>query len=106
MISDKQDDRVTRYLNIYRDTFDFVRDIHVDWAKVTTMILVDVAALRRVGRISKEFNEEQTHFIVYDHHPEHPDHVKQYEGIIEPVGATITLLIEEIQKTPIADFRV
>lgn len=106
VISDKQDDRVTRYLNIYRDMFDFVRDIHVDWAKVTTMILVDVAALRRVGRISKEFNEEQTHFIVYDHHPEHPDHVKHHEGIIEPVGATITLLIEEIQKhqLPISEF--
>lgn len=106
VLSDKQDDRVTRFLNIYRDTFDFIRDIHVDWANVTTMILVDVAALRRVGNISNDFNADNVNFIVYDHHPAHPNNVIHNDGIIEPVGAAVTLLVEEIQKRqlPISEF--
>lgn len=106
VISDKQDDRVTRFLNIYRDMFDFTRDIHVDWEKVTTMILVDVASLKRVGKISHDFDEENVKFIVYDHHPKLPTNVKHDDGIIEPVGAAVTLLLEEIQQRqlPISEF--
>lgn len=106
VLSDKQDDRVTRYLNIYRDMFDFVRDVHVDWSQVTKMILVDVATLRRVGRISDEFDEENVEFIVYDHHPEHENNVKRDGGIVEPIGAAVTLLLEKIQEQqlPLSEF--
>ncbi len=106
VISDKQDDRVKRFLNIYRDQFDFVRDVHVEWSKVTTMILVDVASLGRVGKISDDFDVENVNFVVYDHHPEHPNNVKRNDGVVEPVGAAVTLLIEEIKERqlPISEF--
>lgn len=106
VISDRQDGRVSRFLNIYRDTFDFVRDIHVTWEKVETIILVDVASLSRIGRLPEDFNEENINFIVYDHHPKHLSNVVHHGGIVEPVGAAITLLIEEIRKKkiPITEF--
>ena len=102
VISDRQDDRVSRFLNIYRDTFDFVRDIHVDWSKVETIILVDVASLNRVGRLPDDFNVENYKIIVYDHHPKHPNNVKYQEGIIDHVGAAVTLLIEKIREQNLA----
>lgn len=106
VMSDKQDDRVTRYLNIYRDQFDFIRDVQVEWEKVTTIILVDLASLKRVGRISEDFNQENVNFIVYDHHPEHPNNVTRDGGTVEQVGAAVTLLIEEIKKQelPLTEF--
>ena len=102
VISDRQDGRVSRFLNIYRDTFDFVRDIHVNWEEVKSIILVDVATLSRIGKLPEDFNEENIEFIVYDHHPHHPNNVVPHTGIIEPVGAAVTLLIEEIRAKNIA----
>lgn len=106
VISDKQDNRVQRFLNIYRDTFDFVRDIDVDWEEVTEMILVDVASLSRLGKLPKDFDEEKRKFIVYDHHPKRETDVAYDEGIVEPVGAAVTLLLEKIksQGLPISKF--
>lgn len=106
VISDRQDDRVGRFLNIYRDTLDFMRDIHVDWSKVETIILVDVASLNRIGRLPDDFNAENYDIIVYDHHPKHPSNVKYQSGIVEPVGAAVTLLVEKIQEEnlPITEF--
>lgn len=106
VISDRQDDRVSRFLNIYRDTFDFVRDIHVDWSKVETIILVDVASLARIGRLPEDIKQEKINFIVYDHHPKQSNHVQTELGKIEPVGAAVTLLIEEIRQRelPITEF--
>lgn len=98
VISDKQDHRVKRFFNIYRDTFDFMRDIHVEWEKVTKIILVDVASLARIGRISDELDLEKTEVIVYDHHPKQDNDVRYDGGIVEEVGAAVTLLIEEIKK--------
>lgn len=106
VISDKQDNRVKRFLNIYRDTFDFIRDIHVDWPKVTTIILVDVASLSRVGRIPADLDAEKLNIIVYDHHPKRENDVKYDDGIVEQVGAAVTLLIEKIKECqlPISEF--
>ncbi|MFS0576454.1 CBS domain-containing protein [Sporosarcina sp. 179-K 3D1 HS] len=106
VISDKHDIRVQRFLNIYRDTLDFVRDIDVDWDEVTEMILVDVASLSRLGKLPKDFDEEKRKFIVYDHHPKRETDVAYDEGIVEPVGAAVTLLLEEIKRQglPISKF--
>lgn len=106
VISDKQDNRVRRFFNMYRDTFEFMQDIHVDWSKVTTMIIVDVASLARIGQIPADFDEEKTNIIVYDHHPKRENDVKYDGGIVEQVGAAVTLLVEEIKRRqlPISEF--
>ena len=98
VISDKQDNRVNRFLNIFRDTFNFIRDVAVDWSKVTTIILVDVASLSRVGQIPTDFDVENRNVIVYDHHPKHESDIEYNGGIVEQVGAAVTLLLEEIKK--------
>src|SRR5690625_1052680 len=67
--------------------------------------MVDVASLQRVGHFSQQLRDD-INIIVYDHHPSAEGDVQSESGIIEQVGATITLLVEEIrrQSLPITDF--
>ena len=98
VLSNKQDRRVKNFLNIYRDTFEFVLDHTIDWEQVSELILVDVATLNRVSHLTKHLNLAHLHITVYDHHPERRENVTHHAGKIEEVGATITLLVEEIKR--------
>lgn len=106
VLSDKQNDQVKRFLNIYRDTIEFKRDRDIEWKKVKELIIVDVASLRRIGNFTDQLVLEQLKFIVYDHHPPVEGDIQVDEGVIEEVGATVTLLVEEIQRQalPISEF--
>ncbi|WP_153732106.1 CBS domain-containing protein [Sporosarcina obsidiansis] len=106
VISDKLENRVQRFLNIYRDLFDFVPSAHVDWDQVTDMIIVDVASLARIGKLPTDFDPQKRNIVVYDHHPKDEKDVLYDEGIVEQTGAAVTLLLEEIQKRklPISKF--
>lgn len=106
VISDQLEYRVQRFLNIYRDMFDFMPIAHIDWEQVTEMIIVDVASLSRIGKLPDDFNPATRKIIVYDHHPKSDKDVAYDEGIIEPTGAAVTILLEEIEKQnlPISQF--
>src|SRR5690625_6991686 len=98
VLSNKQDRRVKNFLNIYRDTFDFALDHTIDWSKVTELILVDVASLKRVSHLTKHLNLQSLHVTVYDHHPKKNEDFVSDAGIIEEVGETITLLVEHLKR--------
>lgn len=106
VISDKLENRVQRFLNIYRDMFSFQSIAHVDWDKVTEMIIVDVAILTRLGKLPDDFDSSSRRIIVYDHHPESDKDVVYDEGHVEQTGAAVTLLLEKIQRKglPISPF--
>ena len=106
VLSDKLETRVQRFLNIYRDMFDFLPTALVNWEKVTEMIIVDVASLSRIGKLPPDFDPKARKIIVYDHHPKDEKDVPYDEGILELTGAAVTLLLEEIQKrnVPITSF--
>src|SRR5699024_12312287 len=78
----------------------------IDWLTCSNIMLVDVASIKREGKIGADFQENQTEFIVYDHHPAQPSNVQYNEGKVEQVGAAVTLLLEEIQaqQLPISEF--
>lgn len=106
VLSEKQNDQVRRFLNIYRDTIEFERDRNIDWSQVTEMIIVDVASLGRLGNFQDELKLENIKFTIYDHHPVHEGDLQTDYGMIEEVGATVTLLVEEIKRKniPITSF--
>ncbi|GBE15810.1 multifunctional CCA protein [bacterium BMS3Abin14] len=77
-------------------TFHRIRDIDLD--TVTRMILVDIKIQGRLGPLDAVAAREDVELIIYDHHPATD---RDYSGKIEiqdSVGATTTLLIEEIRK--------
>ncbi|AXH99770.1 CBS domain-containing protein [Sporosarcina sp. PTS2304] len=98
VLSDKQESRVQRFLNIYRDMFDFIPNARVHWEEVTEMIIVDVASLARIGTLPKDFDASKIKIIVYDHHQPTEKDVQYDEGTVERTGAAVTLLLEEIQQ--------
>ena len=98
VLSDKQNTQVKNFLNIYRDMFDFVQDRDINWQEVTELIIVDVASLSRIGNFTNELPVEQMKIIVYDHHPPADKDVHPDGGVIEQVGATVTLLVEKIKQ--------
>ncbi|GKV67316.1 MULTISPECIES: CBS domain-containing protein [unclassified Sporosarcina] len=106
VISDKLETRVQRFLNIYRDMFDFIPSAHIKWEQVTEMIIVDVASLSRIGSLPQDFDPKTRNIIVYDHHPKGEKDVQYDEGVVELTGAAVTLLLEEIQKRglPVSKF--
>lgn len=102
VISDQQDNLVKQFLNIYRDMLSFKTEKQIAWENVTEMILVDVNNLKRCGHFKDRLQIDQVKFIVYDHHLANEHTVPYKIGKIERVGATVTLLIEEIQAQNIA----
>lgn len=98
VISDKHNIPVRQFLSIYRDTLDLVQDNNVDWTSITELIIVDVASLSRIGNYADQLQKENLKITVYDHHPPKQGDVERDAGVVDQVGATVTLLIEEIRK--------
>ena len=98
VIPNEQTAPVRQFLAIYRDSFEWIEDSLIDWSEVTDVILVDVASLSRLGNYTEALNEHQMTITVYDHHTPGANNVEADCEVIEPVGATVTLLIEEIMK--------
>ncbi|SDN44913.1 CBS domain-containing protein [Alkalicoccus daliensis] len=87
---------VEHFITIYKNVFPFVKANECDWSKAEKIILVDTSFLdHQLPESLKDLP-----LIIHDHHEleEIPD-VEFYE--CEPVGATITLLSERIQKEKI-----
>ncbi|GAE25272.1 tRNA nucleotidyltransferase [Halalkalibacter wakoensis JCM 9140] len=103
-LSDKQNPTVKSYLAIYRDELKFSSYKDIQWSEVTTLILVDVASMKRTGIPVQEIRPD-IRTIVYDHHSPKEEDISSGERYIEQVGATITMLMERlharnIQLTP------
>ena len=106
VIPNEQTAPVRQFLTIYRDTFDFTEDHQIEWEEVTDLILVDTASLSRLGNYTKKLDPDKLNITVYDHHPPGSNDVGADARFVEPVGATVTLLIEEMieQKIPVSSF--
>jgi len=84
---------------------DVVKAKRVNLDEISRLILVDVSSRSRIGRFSKLLNRPGVEVIVYDHHTSEQDAVEASAGRVEQVGATTTLMVEEIKKRnlPISD---
>ncbi|WP_088103532.1 CBS domain-containing protein [Halalkalibacter urbisdiaboli] len=94
VMPDTQHPTVRQYLSIYRDHFTYISIKDINWENVEELILVDVANPKRVGLPSSL--PEHIHISVYDHHPPDENNIKANKQQIEQVGATITLLLEQL----------
>lgn len=91
LLSHQLNRNVRQFLNLYWDALPFVRA--EDWRrqKVDSVILVDSQALSNVRGMVRE---PEVHVI--DHHTGHSEKSGwTYE--VEPVGATVTLLVEKLR---------
>ena len=95
---------VQQFLAIYRDALELYAPKQIDWSSVTNVIMVDIANLERIGNFNKQLLRDDLlprndiQFTVYDHHQPNEVDIKTDFGNVELLGATVTMLIEEIRR--------
>ncbi|MBU3951090.1 MAG: CBS domain-containing protein [Proteobacteria bacterium] len=84
------------FLSIHKDLFDFYSPEEIDYTEVDTLIVVDTHTWERLDQRMEGLKEKQDlRIIVWDHHVE--GDMETQEKRIKETGATITLLIQEIE---------
>ncbi|MFZ3089832.1 MAG: CBS domain-containing protein [Nitrospirota bacterium] len=69
---------------------------NIDLNKITRLIIVDVKTPDRLGRFAGILNRPDLKIHVYDHHPHTEKDIHGEMEVIEPAGATTTILIEKL----------
>lgn len=89
---------VRNFLAIHDLGLTKLKDLDLD--QVTRLILVDTQAPSRLGSLKSCIENPAVEVVVYDHHHE-PDSVfagRSTQSVIEPVGATTTILVELLRQ--------
>ena len=87
---------VRRFLSMHKDLLRVAEPADVDWFAVTHLLVADANRWNRLDPVFFERMPPEVPVSLWDHHPDIGD-ITSNDGIQEPVGATITLLLREIQ---------
>lgn len=87
---------VKRFMGLYKDLIDISQPTAINHKEVKKMIVVDTANAARLDRLRALVNQAGMHLEVYDHHPPMPDDLRGERHEIHMIGATTTILVEEI----------
>ncbi|MDY0042498.1 MAG: DHH family phosphoesterase, partial [Desulforhabdus sp.] len=82
--------------------YDFRRLRDVDLSLVKRLILVDTRQISRIGKFDEVVRRPGVEVHIFDHHPSAEDDIRGDIEIIEPVGATVTILSLMIQQKGIS----
>lgn len=85
-----------RYLALHKDALPLTAADDVDPSSVETAIVVDSRKHSRLDEFTDHL-EAADRVVVYDHHPPSADDIPADEVHVEPVGACVTLLSEELR---------
>lgn len=88
-------DPVKDFMALYKDEVEILYLGDIDLEKVTKIVIVDTADKSALGELNKKINLNEVEVIVYDHHP-HPQKDWINFDFSQEVGASVTILIEEI----------
>lgn len=89
---------VRNFLAIHDLDISKLKDI--DLSQITRLVLVDTQEPNRIGALKSCIANPAVEVVVFDHHPE-PDSSltgRSKQSVIESVGATTTLLIEQLRR--------
>jgi tRNA nucleotidyltransferase (CCA-adding enzyme) len=92
---------VRNYLAVHELEITKMKDI--DLALVTRLVLVDTQEPSRIGALKACLDNPSVEVVVFDHHVE-ADSIgvgRSTQSVIQPVGATTTILIEQLRQRQI-----
>ena len=78
--------------------FEVERIKNIDLQEVKRLILVDTRQISRIGKFSEVLSKPDLEIHIYDHHPPSSEDLQGSLEVISEVGATVTLLLELLQK--------
>jgi tRNA nucleotidyltransferase (CCA-adding enzyme) len=71
---------------------------NINLQEVKRLILVDTRQISRIGKFSEILSKPDLEVHIYDHHPPSSEDLHGSLEVIEEVGATVTLLLDVLQK--------
>lgn len=87
---------VKRFMGLYKDLIAVRQPTAINHEEVKKMIVVDTANPARLDQLRNLAGRPGMRLEVYDHHPPMPDDLRGERREIHMIGATTTILVEEI----------
>jgi len=88
--------KVKELYSLYKDSLNLTLLEHVNVQEITHLVVVDTQSANRIGKLKPLFARSDVKLTIIDHHPRQELLPERAATQIEPVGATTTLLVEEI----------
>lgn len=89
---------LAQYLAVYEEKYPFITEKDLPDKSAESIIVVDTASKERVSQQIQEILERCGNVLIFDHHPDIKEISIKGEKKIESVGATVTILLEEIKR--------
>lgn len=96
VFSGTQSPNVKRFMGLYKDLIQIYQPQEIKPGEVNKMIVVDTANPKRLDQLRVLASQPGMSIDVFDHHPSMPDDIKGARHVVDLIGATTTLLVEEI----------
>jgi tRNA nucleotidyltransferase (CCA-adding enzyme) len=94
---------VRDFLALHRDEYPLIERRAVNAQQIRRTIVVDTQKRDRLGKTAEWLDLPQLEAIeVYDHHLESDSDIRATYSQIEPVGATTTLIVEQLQQSAVS----
>ena len=90
--------KVRDFLTHYGHSWKIYKPKKLPLDEVTLMIVVDTRTRQRVGTFTALTGRQDVKVHIYDHHPPTQNDIPAEKLIYEPLGATVTMLVEKILK--------
>jgi nanoRNase/pAp phosphatase (c-di-AMP/oligoRNAs hydrolase) len=100
MLSRNINPNVRGFLSIHKDLFRLVHPGEVDLESVQRLLVVDTNRWSRLDGVSALRERDDLEVFLWDHHPGEAD-LPATRRVHEPMGATITLLVRELQEADV-----
>lgn len=93
---------VRDFLALHRDEYALIERRSVNSQQIQSLVVVDTQMRDRLGKAAEWFDlPHLTSIEIYDHHLDIQTNIPATHTQIEPVGATTTLIVEQLQQTSI-----
>lgn len=94
---------VRDFLALHRDEYQLIERRSVNPKEIRSLIVVDTQQRDRLGKAAEWLDLPHIkEIIIYDHHQEQLGDIPATKVHISPVGATTTLIVEQLQKEQIS----
>ncbi|MBV8887197.1 MAG: CBS domain-containing protein [Chroococcidiopsidaceae cyanobacterium CP_BM_RX_35] len=89
---------VREFLALYRDEYPLIEQRAINPEQIRSLFVVDTQRRNRLGKAAQWLELPQlAEIVVYDHHLDTQTDIPATRSLIEPVGATTTLIVEQLQ---------
>ncbi|MEC4812808.1 MAG: CBS domain-containing protein [Scytonema sp. PMC 1069.18] len=89
---------VRDFLALHRDEYSLIERRSVNPDRIRSLVIVDTQRRERLGKTADWLDLPQLRkIIIYDHHQEQCGDIPATELYVSPVGATTTLIVEQLQ---------